>query len=198
MQKKLQTINTYNKSAQKLAKKYDNLGPRIPVIDEMFSIVTKTNPFFLEIGCGNGRDAKKIVERTTKYLGIDISEELVKLAREKVPQADFQVVDVTNFNFPDNLDIVYASASLIHVQKHELELILRKIYKFLNKGGIVRMSLKYSRVYKEVTLEDEFGVRTYYHYSEKDIKDLAGSFLITKLEVVNIRNQDWIEVCLQK
>lgn len=57
MDKKNQTILTYNESATSLAKKFDELGARISDIEEAFALIQKDNPFVLEIGCGNGRDA---------------------------------------------------------------------------------------------------------------------------------------------
>lgn len=198
MDKKTQTIETYNQSAKQLANKFDNLGARVADIEETFALVKKSNPKVIEIGCGNGRDAGEILKRTNNYLGIDISEELIKLAREKVQQAHFKVADITTFQFPNELDIVFAFASLIHLNKEDFALTLAKIFTALNLGGAVRISLKYSDVYQEVTREDEFGTRTYYHYSQDDIKDLAKNFTFIKNELNDLRGQKWLEILLQK
>lgn len=89
MDKKVQTIDTYNKSAQALARKFNDLGVRISDIEEVFNLLNKENSKVIEIGCGNGRDAEEIIKHTNDYLGLDISEELIKLAQEKVPQGNF-------------------------------------------------------------------------------------------------------------
>lgn len=198
MDKKSQTIETYNRSAHALAGKFDHLGARVSDIEETFRLIKKSNPKVLEIGCGNGRDAEEILKRTNDYLGIDISEELIKLAKQKVPQGNFEVADIESFIFSNNLDIVFAFASLIHVDKESSALILEKIFNVLNAGGAVRISLKHSPEYKEVTKEDEFGIRTYYHYSEKDIAELTKNFSIVKNEISELRGQKWIEILLQK
>jgi SAM-dependent methyltransferase len=198
MDKKSQTVDTYNKSAIAMAAKFDNIGIRISDINETFNFVHKKNPIVLEIGCGNGRDAQEIVKRTDRYLGIDISSELIRLAREKVPQGKFEVQDIENFEFPKELDVVFAFASLIHVDKMHLSGIMENISKSLASEGIVMLSLKYSDAYEEVTNRDEFGIRTYYHYSDKDIKTLVKDFNVLKSEVMELRGQKWLEIILQK
>ena len=198
MNKKEQTINTYNENAKALADMYDNQRARIADIEATFSLVKKDNPKVLEIGCGNGRDAEEICKRTNAYLGIDISEKLVELAREKVSSATFEVMDVENFQFPKELDVIFASASLVHIQKNQLREVLQKALSSLNDGGVFLLSMKYCDTYKENTKEDEFGTRTYYLYSQEDIKELATGFTILKNELQYLRGQMWLEVLLQK
>lgn len=198
MNKKEQTIDTYNVSAQALADKFDNQGVRISDIDETFALIKRDNPVVLEIGCGNGRDAQEICKRTNNYLGIDVSEKLIALAKEKVPTATFKVVDIEDFQFPENIDIIFAFASLIHIPKEKLREVLSKALTSLNQSGLFRLSMKYNDIYKETTKEDEFGIRTYYLYSQEDIKELATGFTILKSELHDLRGQMWLEVLLQK
>ncbi|MHB1316880.1 MAG: class I SAM-dependent methyltransferase [Minisyncoccota bacterium] len=198
MNKKEQTINTYNNSAKALANKFNGQGARIVDIETVLALVKKENPKVLEIGCGNGRDAVEICKKTNDYLGIDISEKLVGLAKQKVPSATFEVVDIETFEFPKDLDVIFAFASLIHVQKNELRDVLSKALSALNDGGVLLLSMKYAAAYKESTKEDEFGVRTYYLYSQEDIKELSTGFTILKNELHDLRGQMWLEVLLQK
>lgn len=198
MDKKNQTIHTYNQSAASLAKKFDELGARVCDIEETFTCIPKSNPFVLEIGCGNGRDAAEITKRTNNYLGIDISEKLIELAKQKVPSANFQVADIETFTFPGGLDIVFAFASLIHVPKESLARILTEARTTLNKDGVMRLSLKYADAYTETTKEDEFGTRTYYLYSKGDIEEAVIGFKLIKSELSDSRGQMWLEIILQK
>jgi SAM-dependent methyltransferase len=196
--KKQQTINTYNKTASLMAEKFNGLGVRVGDIKETFELISKINPFVLEIGCGNGRDATEIIKYTNNYIGLDIADKFIEIAKENVPNGKFEVADIENYIFPNNLDVVFAFASLIHVQKDNLRMIFKNIYNSLNKNGVVRISMKYSDIYKEVVKEDEFGIRTYYFYSDEDIKELAKDFLVIKSERNELRNQIWLEVLLQK
>lgn len=198
MDNKTQTINTYNDSAQSLADKFDNLGARVSDIIETFTLVNKDNPRVLEIGCGNGRDAQEILKHTNNYLGVDVSEKLIELAKQKVPSGQFIVTDIEEYSLPTELDIIFAFASLIHVAKESLQNIFNDIFASLNQGGVFRLSLKYADEYVESIKTDEFGTRTYYLYSDNDIKEMAQGFTIVKSEVGGLRGQMWLEVLMQK
>lgn len=198
MDKKSQTINTYNESAQSLADKFDAIGVRKEDIDETFALVQKDNPTVLEIGCGNGRDAQEILRHTNNYLGVDVSEELIRLAEQKVPNGQFVVADIEEYIMPTDLDAVFAFASLIHVPKESLKKILQSIYDSLDFDGVFRLSMKYAEEYKEDTKTDEFGTRTYYLYSDKDIEEMAQNFTVIKNKLNDAMGQKWVEVLLQK
>ena len=198
MNRKQQIIDTYNKSVELFAKKFDNLGARASDVKEIFKIIDKDNPKVLEIGCGNGRDTQEILKHTSDYLGIDISKEMIKIARQNNPKANFRVADIESFEFSVNLDIVLAFASLIHTNKENFKIILEKIFKALNPSGIILLSLKYGENYREITKEDDFGMRTYYYYSDKDIIEISNGFSVVKNEIRDIRDQKWLEIILQK
>jgi len=113
--KKQQTINTYNNTASRMAEKFNDLGARVNDIKETFEATSKNNPSVLEIGCGNGRDAIEIIKYTNNYTGIDIANKFIEIAKENVPQGKFEVADIENYIIPNNLDTVFAFASFIHI-----------------------------------------------------------------------------------
>lgn len=198
MDRKAETVATYNRSASGLAGKFNGWGARVEDIETAFALVSGQDPNVLEIGCGNGRDAAEITRRTSRYLGLDISEGLLRIAREQVPDGHFELADIEAYALPDGLDLVFAFASLIHVPRESLRGILARLLAALNPGGVVRISMKRADAYRELTKEDEFGNRTYYLYSAGDIRDLARGFEVLACEEVAVRGQDWLEVTLRK
>src|SRR5580693_8526064 len=141
-EKKLRTIKTYGENAAAFAERFDGIGARINDIAETFEALKIEHPSTLEIGCGNGRDALEILKRTDHYIGLDISEELISLAKEKNPGATFIVADIENYSFPKNLDAIFAFASLIHTPKEKLKKIFADAFSVLNEGGVFRVSMK--------------------------------------------------------
>jgi len=132
-------------------------------------------------------------------LGIDISNKLIKLAKEKNPLGKFEIHDIEDYLLPNNLDIIFAFASLIHVPKDSLERIFERAHTSLNPNGVMHISMKSSGVYQETTKTDEFGTRTYYLYSAHDIESINGKmFDVLKLEEAVRNDQSWLEVTLQK
>ncbi len=198
MNKKVQTINTYNATASAMAEKFNNIGARTDDIERGFSFVEKKSPFVFEIGCGNGRDAKEILTYSHNYLGVDISEAMIALACEYVPEGKFEVVDIENYVFPMGLDLIFSFASLLHSNKESVRSVLEKAHHGLNEKGVFYISLKYDD-YRELTKTDEFGTRTYYLYNPEIIKELAGDKYKTIFEDTHeLRGQKWFTIVLQK
>lgn len=198
MSVKTETINTYNTSAEALAKKFDDQGARTDDINFVFSYVGAKNPKVLEIGCGNGRDAKEICQHTDTYQGIDISENLLAIARKNLLDKEFILADIEEYDFPTGLDIVFAFASLIHVPKESFKKIMAKLFSAMTPNSVLFVSLKHSERYSQVTKTDEFGTRTYWHYSQADIEELASDFSVIHISIQDIRGQVWMDILFQK
>jgi len=65
---------------------------------EVGSIVNTTNPketsVILDVGCGTGHHVANLASKNLNVIGIDISPSMVKKAKEKYPEYNFQVGDV--------------------------------------------------------------------------------------------------------
>ncbi|HEY4501792.1 MAG TPA: class I SAM-dependent methyltransferase [Candidatus Paceibacterota bacterium] len=198
MDKKQQTVDTYNRSAAAMAKKFNSIGGRVENVEKVFSYATKENSFVLEIGCGNGRDAAEILKKTNHYLGIDISEEMVKLAKEQTPAGEFEVADIETYKFPKDVDIIFSFASLLHSNKESVKRVFEEVYTAISPGGLFFVSLK-NAPYQEKAQTDEFGTRTFYYYTIEDLKDLAGEkFKVLWQDEPIHGKQKWADVLFQK
>lgn len=198
MNSKEETIDTYNKNAQGFADKFDRVGVCLPLITQAFDIITKEQAQVLEIGCGNGRDASEILKRTPNYLGLDLSEEFIKLAQKNNPNGKFIVADIKKYPLPANLDIIFSFAALIHIPQIKLGEIFSSALENLNPGGLIVITMKAADTYQEVIKDDEFGRRTYYLYSVEEIKELASGFILIESRIKELRNHPWLELILQK
>lgn len=196
---KRELLDTYNKSAQELAEYFASIGSRAEDIEIAIRLASGQNPEVLEIGCGDGRDAKEIIKHTTRYTGFDIAEELIKIARQKVPQAKFEVADALGYKFPANIDIIFAFASLLHFNQQELADVLTNAHKALRPKGIFYISLKYAPRYTERYKEDRFGRRLFFFYNPSLIKKVAGKkYRVVHSTRSRIGHTDWFEMALQK
>lgn len=102
----------------------------------------KTGAHILDFGCGSGRDTKYFLEAGMKVDAIDGSEEMCRIASEytgiEVRQMLFQELDVY-----DKYDGIWACASILHLLKNDLKLVLRKMVAALKTHGIIYTSFKY-------------------------------------------------------
>ena len=192
------TVQNYDKYAVALAEKFDKIGARKKDIEKVFSHTKKQNPRVLELGCAHGRDAQEILKHTSNYIGVDASEGLLKIAKERLPQAEFICQEFHELKFPDNsFDIIIEFASIMHYDKIGLTKIFQNAYKWLDSEGLFMISMKEGK-YSKFSSKG-YGQRTQYTYRIDDIKGMTRDlFKIIDIETSHLRDQNWFTMILRK
>jgi 2-polyprenyl-3-methyl-5-hydroxy-6-metoxy-1,4-benzoquinol methylase len=76
----------------------------------------------LDLGCGSGRPmARYCLEKGFAVTGIDTSEELIALARERLPGVTWQVADMRGLELGRRFDGILAWHSLFHLTPEDQE-----------------------------------------------------------------------------
>jgi SAM-dependent methyltransferase len=90
----------------------------------------------LELGSGTGRPVAARLASRHSYLGVDLSSEMVAVARSNVPAARFKVADMCQVDFPAaEFDAVIAFHSIIHVPRADHPAMFSRIRRWLRPGG---------------------------------------------------------------
>lgn len=172
------TVDTYNRSARQFAKHFQDYADGVAreEIDRAFELAgNPQNARVVEIGCGAGKDAAAIVRRTTYYEGFDPSEKLLEIARMQVPEGAFVQSDAVAYPYPPATDIVFAFASMLHVDKDGFAVVCAEVADALRPGGIFCLTLKEADRYTPELQQDDFGTRQFYLYNPQLVRQLAGS-----------------------
>jgi SAM-dependent methyltransferase len=91
----------------------------------------------LELGCGSGLPVARAVSENHSYIGVDISEEQLKLARKNAPQGRYVKADMSAIAFHrESLDAVVAFYSIFHVPRAEHPSLVEKIASWIRPGGL--------------------------------------------------------------
>ena len=139
------------------------------------------------------------MKRVSWYEGIDPSEGLLTIARQKVPGATFTKADALSYDYPENIDVIYAFASLLHVNRTDMPKVFEKIDHSLRSGGIAYISLKERSEYTEEVKVDTYGERMFYYYNPDVLKHLAGTAFTSVFEArQRLGETDWFTVALKK
>jgi len=102
-----------------------------------------SNGHILDAGCGAGRDSAVFSENGFTVTGIDLSLELLKIAKNKTPNVTFLNIDLRSLPFEANsFDGIWACASLLHLHYREAEKVLKDFYTFLRIGGTLFVFVK--------------------------------------------------------
>src|SRR5689334_15154974 len=125
---------SYEITAQEFALKVKDLAPTHSI--ERFIKLLPPKAKIIDIGCGSGRDAKLFTDKGVTVLGIDFSPNLIAIAKNKAPLAEFQLMDIEAMNFPaDSFDAAWAGCSLGHIPKKRVSEVIQKIHSFLKDRG---------------------------------------------------------------
>lgn len=192
------TIATYRKEARALAAYFDTIGSRTSDIERAMALTQREEPYTVEVGCGNGRDAAEILRHTQNYLGTDVAPEMVALAREKVPRGRFEVADMTSWEIPQGTDLVLSFASLLHLSADEVANFFIRAHPQLSARGIIYVSAKFGP-YRSFMKRDRFGEREFFLYSAKKLQELSrGMFREVYRNYQTIGKTRWVTVAFEK
>ena len=103
----------------------------------------------LDVGCGPGRDALLLAQQKLTVLAIDLSDAMLDEARTRCqnqPDAEriaFRQMDMHALELPDHACAgLWASASFLHIPKHENTAVLKELLRVLVPGGPVMLIVK--------------------------------------------------------
>ena len=112
------------------------------VLGTVYEKVRKQNPKnILDIGFGTGILAKKLYDDGYNIYGIDFSNEMLKKAKQKMPNAE-----LLQFDFTDGLpkefeqkqfDVILSTYAIHHIDDEAKKLYILKLLKSLNPKGIL-------------------------------------------------------------
>ena len=92
----------------------------------------------LDIGCGSsGRFIDVLLKNGFVPAGVDISAEMISLARQRHPEVAFYAEDICTWQLPQKYDLISAWDSTFHLPLAEQKPVLKKMCDGLNSKGVV-------------------------------------------------------------
>ena len=96
----------------------------------------------LDLGCGTGEPiARYIAQRGYGVTGVDQSREMLRFARQVIPEAEFIQADMVSVEFSQTFDAAVAWDSMFHVQRNHHGAIYRNVASCLETGARVLFSV---------------------------------------------------------
>lgn len=96
----------------------------------------------LDVGCGAGGRFIRILEKHGfSITGIDVSQEMIKLASDNHPEHNFIHQDICLWETEEKFDFVFAWDSIFHLPHAMQKPIVSKLCQLLNQGGVLMYTL---------------------------------------------------------
>jgi ubiquinone/menaquinone biosynthesis C-methylase UbiE len=103
-----------------------------PAVDDILNALPVGDA--LDAACGTGRFAARLAARGHRVVGVDSSQEMLDVARAKLPGAEFHLGDLDALPLPDaSVDVVVCALALVHVP--DLGPVLAEFARVLRAGG---------------------------------------------------------------
>lgn len=193
------TFETWNKIAQLYENKFMDLDLYNDTYDIFCKSLMKHNASILEIGCGPGNITKYLLIKNSdlKIKGIDISENMIELARKNNPSAEFEIMDIRKIHrINDKFDAIVCGFCIPYLSQPDCLKLITDCKKLLNDSGILYLSFVTGNYENSGFISGSSGDRAYFYYHnleylEKELK--ANSFVTNKLFLKNYKKADGTE-----
>jgi SAM-dependent methyltransferase len=112
-----------------------------PVLMEALSASGINQGLVIDLGCGSGILSRAIYQAGYDVLGIDISEAMIVMARQRVPQGEFRVESLLKAKLPPSVAIAAVGEAINYLfdpenTKSSLAKLLQRIHDALQPGGV--------------------------------------------------------------
>ena len=95
----------------------------------------------VEIGCGDGHVAAYLAAQGLLVEGVDLSPEMVRVAKGGYPHLEFYVGDALALPFGDaSFDAIVAFYSIVNLNAHDCLVAFREFARVLRKGGVATLA----------------------------------------------------------
>ncbi len=178
------------------AKSYDTwyTTPLGRFVDELETLAVmetlqpKSSEIILDVGCGTGNYAIKLAQRGCIVVGIDISEEMLAIARKKCQELNLRI-ELLNANaesipFADNyFDSVVSIATFEFIRNPQKA--LEEMFRVVKSNGkIVVGFINRESPWGELYLSEEFRTKTIFKYA----------YLFSKSEIILMHSEELVTI----
>jgi 2-polyprenyl-3-methyl-5-hydroxy-6-metoxy-1,4-benzoquinol methylase len=187
-----ETFNTWNKIAQLYEDKFMKMDLYNESYDVFCASLSKQDAAVLEIGCGPGNICKYLHQQfpDLKIKAIDISENMIALAKKNDPKVDFQVMDARDIHkLEEKYDAIICGFTLPYLSFSDCAKFIADCHQILNSDGILYLSYVEGDYKNSAFISGSTGDRTFFYYHEE--KKLEKELQLNLFEIIARMNIDY-------
>ena len=136
----MNTLDYYNKNSEE----YFNSTLNVDMTNtyKAFLKLVPEGGKILDLGCGSGRDSMNFMKLGYEVTAVDGSKELAKKASVLLGK-EVIVNTFEELELKEKFHGIWACASLLHIKREDLKIVLNNLYNNLEDNGVFYMSFKY-------------------------------------------------------
>ena len=193
MDKTNAAVSIFNKRAKDYQDKFMSLDLYNDTFDFFCEKISKQNATILELACGPGNITHYLLKKRPdlRILATDLSENMLELAKENNPQAEFQIMDCRDISrLNKKYDGIVCGFALPYLSREEAIGLIKDASEKLNPAGIMYLSTMEgdytnSGIQKSSDGKDEMFI----HYHQADY--LMEALKNNNFETIELQRKDF-------
>ena len=182
-------IDCYNKTAKNYAAKFFNELDHKHLDRILLKCFVDENinrGKLIDLGCGPGQTTKFIADQElTDTIGIDISDEMISVARTLNPHLHFETGDILDLKYPDQtFGSAIAFYSIVHFDHEQIKITFKEIKRILKDDGQFLFSFHVGE--DVVHLEELLGHKVNIDFNFFDTKKIAEVLAESDFTIIDI------------
>lgn len=198
------TIKTYDEIAEDYVSLTSAMRPQPEF--ETFCGHLKSGDTVLDLGCAWGRDTNVCTEKGLKAIGMDLSINMLWIAKSlrrsgKFVQADLRMLPIQN----NLVDGIWCVAALLHLKRTEIVRAFCEFRRVLKHGGVCYVQVKQGIGEETVTNNFSKGKERFFTYFEEE--EIQNYSQMARMEIVDLHvynerdrygpnSRDQLQLCL--
>ena len=136
----MNTLDYYNKNSEE----YFNSTLNVDMTNtyKPFLKLVPKDGKILDLGCGSGRDSMNFMKLGYEVTSVDGAKKLAKKASVLLGN-EVIVSTFEELELKEKFHGIWACASLLHIKREDLKIVLNNLYNNLDDNGVFYMSFKY-------------------------------------------------------
>lgn len=205
--------NNVNRILQELESGYDQMSEKFSQTRKFFwrdlefiKNYIKNGDRILDYGCGNGRLLEILKDKKIEYIGADVSQKLLEIAKNKHPEHKFIKLDSQGIlPLNDNyFNKIISIAVFHHFPPEYAGKMTKELFRIIKPGGKIIVTVwkldqeKYKKYFSKngegyIPFKDNSSRvfnRYHYLYTKKDLREIfsKAGFKIEKAEIISGKN----------
>ena len=162
------TSNSWNR----VAKRYEEKFMDIDLYDETYDLFLKNladSSHVLDIGCGPGNISTYLLNKnsTLSITGVDLSANMIELAKKKIPEGAFEVLDVRDVGTLEKIfQGIVCGFCIPYLAINDVQKLLVECYEMLAPGGVFYLSFVDGKEEQSGYITGSSGDSMYFYYHD--------------------------------
>ncbi|MDR2942992.1 MAG: class I SAM-dependent methyltransferase [Treponema sp.] len=161
----IETIKSYDNSANKFMQKIGKLNNYDGTYDFLHNLL-KENDNVLDLACGPAQISSYIKNKiNVNITGVDLSKEMIKIAKENVPDGNFICDSIITFKNNMKFNLIIIGFGIPYLNKEQTEKCIKNSVIMLKKNGYFYISFMNGNKYgfEETSFGGKNKYYIYYH-----------------------------------